>query len=229
MEKETLFLTIDQTLEAIRRDFVQYEPQMLLFAELLRLISDDQSAFKREPGEAGIWIRPPGGSHMRFLDGKSLVDYMCALIDRLKYRADPDLIADVAGRVFQTRVRQAGPGGFGIETGMERFVCRQCGRCCRDLDYHAEVTEQDVARWRARDRADILKWVGVTRHRDGRETYRIWVIPGTNRFAEPCPFLKKIPTRHAWICRIHEIKPLICRAYPVSKKHALMTDCSGFK
>lgn len=229
MEKDTLFLTIDQILDAIRRDFMQYEPQVLLFAEILRLINHDPSAFKREAGEDGIWIRLPGCHHMRFLQGTALVDYMCALIGRLKDRADPALMADLAGRVFQTRVRQAGPDGFGIETGMERFACRQCGRCCRDLDYHAEVTVEDVARWRTLDRADILKWVGVTRHRDGRETYRIWVVPGTNRFAEPCPFLKKIPTRHAWQCRIHEIKPLICRAYPVSKKHALMTGCSGFK
>ncbi len=229
MEKETLFLTIDQTLEAIRRDFKQYEPQVLLFAELLRLISDGQSAFKREPGEEGIWIRPPGGSHMRFLEGAALVDYMCTLIGKLKERADPALMADVAGRVFQTRVRRAGPDEFGIETGMERFACRQCGRCCRDLDYHAEVTAEDVARWRIQDRTDILKWVGVTRHRDGRQTYRIWVAPGTNRFAEPCPFLSKVATRNAWECRIHEVKPLICRAYPVSRKHALMTGCPGFK
>ena len=198
MEKETLFLNTDQLLEAMRRDFLQYEPQVLLFVEILRLIEEDSSTFKRDPGQEGIWIRAPGSSHMRWLEGPELVHHMGSILERLRSPDERGLLAQVAGRVFQTRVRPEGPDGFGIETGMERFACQQCGQCCRDLDYHAEVFAEDVDRWRALGRKDILDWVAVTRHGDGSETYQIWVTPGTNRFAAPCPFLKKVPTQNIW-------------------------------
>jgi uncharacterized membrane protein YhaH (DUF805 family) len=55
-----------------------------------------------------------------------------------------------------------------------------------------------------------------------------WVIPGTNEFAPSCPFLKRGGSPHQWICSIHDVKPDICRNYPVSRKHALMTGCPGF-
>ena len=233
MEKESIFLTIDQTLNAICRDFQQYEPQVILFAEILRLIGDDHRAFKREPGDAGIWVRTPDSSHMRRLEGGPLVQYLCSTVKSLKHRGDAELLATLASRVFQERCHPArhpgsGEPGLAIETGMERFACRQCGQCCRDLDYHAEVTDEDVARWRALGRDDILDWVGVTGRPDGGETYQIWVTPGANRFAAPCPFLRKVPTSNRWVCRIHDVKPRICRNYPVSRKHARMTGCPGF-
>jgi Fe-S-cluster containining protein len=52
--------------------------------------------------------------------------------------------------------------------------------------------------------------------------------PGTREFAEACPFLQQKPAENRWICRIHNVKPQICRNYPVSRKHAVMTGCSGF-
>jgi Fe-S-cluster containining protein len=233
MKKETIFLNVDQTLDAICRDFRQYEPQVILFAEALRLIEHGRATFKREPGQKGIWLKTSGSNRMRWLEGSDLVAYMCAAVERLKQRNNLDLLATVASRVFQDRCRPAQDTdtqdwGLDIETGMEQFVCRQCGQCCWNLDYHAELLAEDVARWRARGRSDILDWVGVTRHKDGRETYQIWVTPGTNRFASPCPFLYKVPTSNHWVCRIHEDKPQICCNYPVSRKHARMTGCPGF-
>ena len=78
-------------------------------------------------------------------------------------------------------------------------------------------------------RDDVLKWVGVYRNDRNRTVYRIWTIPGTRRLASVCPFLEHEPTENHWLCQIHEVKPTICRNYPVSRKHALMTGCPGFK
>ena len=83
--------------------------------------------------------------------------------------------------------------------------------------------------WEQTGRSDVLEWVGAFK-KDGRETvYRIWMKPGTRTFAETCPFLQKIPHENKWICRIHDVKPRICREYPVSRKHAIMTGCPGFE
>ncbi|OQY08333.1 MAG: hypothetical protein B6I22_00910 [Desulfobacteraceae bacterium 4572_123] len=49
-----------------------------------------------------------------------------------------------------------------------------------------------------------------------------------NMIHRSCPFLKKIPSENRRLCAIHDIKPAICRQYPVSRKHALITGCPGF-
>jgi Fe-S-cluster containining protein len=170
---------------------------------------------------------------MRWLDGPTLIDYMCGTVANTLWT--PNLLAAVCSRVFQNRAvvdkdPHTGSTGIRIRTGMEAFVCRQCGRCCRNLDYHNELTTADVDRWNALGRKDILDWVGVfTSEAGGQTTYRIWMTPGTRTLAEICPFLKKVPTENRWICSIHEVKPSICRNYPVSRKHGTMTGCPGFK
>jgi Fe-S-cluster containining protein len=40
-----------------------------------------------------------------------------------------------------------------------------------------------------------------------------------------CPWLRKLPNQDKYICRIHDLKPEHCRAYPKSRKHALKTGC----
>lgn len=230
--KETIYLTIDQALEAICIDFRQYDPQMLLFCEIIRLVSGGATTLKRKTHKDGAWIRVAGRRNMRWLDGPELVEYVCEVLASADL--NPELLASISSRVFRTRALPAvdpesGSEGIRIESGMETFHCRQCGHCCRSLDYRNEVTAEDVARWQAMGRTDILKWVGVF-ERDGREaTYRIWMIPGTRRLAAKCPFLEKKPSENRWGCRIHDVKPAICRHYPASRKHAIMTGCPGFK
>jgi Fe-S-cluster containining protein len=43
-----------------------------------------------------------------------------------------------------------------------------------------------------------------------------------------CPLLRKLPNQEKYICRIHDLKPEHCRAYPRSRKHAQKTGCKGF-
>ena len=232
LEKDSIFLTIEQAIEAVCLDFRQYEPQILLFSEIISVLSNGDFIARRETGKKGIWIRRIGEGKMRWLKGPQLIDSMCDILSDSK--ADPMLLAAVCARVFQTRALPekdptTGQTGIRVLTGMEDFACRQCGKCCQKLDYHNEVTADDVVYWEQTGRSDVLEWVGAFK-KDGRETvYRIWMKPGTRAFAETCPFLNKIPHENKWICRIHDVKPRICREYPVSRKHAIMTGCPGFE
>lgn len=231
MKKETLFLTIEETLRAIRIDFNQYDPQILLFAEIIGLISNDAVHIKREPGKNGAWINRQGHTNMQWLDGPDLIAFMCRAVSDATWSSN--LLAVICSRVFQTRATVAtnsdtGVKGILIETHMEDFNCRQCGNCCRSLDYHNEVKKEDVDRWKTLGRDDILKWVDTTIQAKDQTQYRVWVSPKTGKAADPCPFLIKEPSANIWRCNIHEFKPGICRQYPISRKHALMTGCPGF-
>lgn len=231
-QRETVFLTADQALRSIRRDLRQYDPQVMLLCQILRLISGGKTVVRRDPNRDGAWISTPARQNMRWLGGPELVETVCESLEDA--HTEPEMLASVCGRVFHARAYTAldpetGQVGIRVETGMDDFHCRQCGRCCRSLDYRKEVTAEDVARWRTLGRTDILDWVGIF-ERAGRETaYRIWMIPGTTKTAETCPFLHHVSEENRWICRIHDVKPAICRQYPFTRKHALMTGCPGFQ
>ena len=231
MEKESVFLTLDQAVAAVCIDFRQYAPQVMLFCEVLRLVSDDRTPIRPDIPKKGVWIKLAGRKSMRWLEGEALVAHLCETLRRT--RLSPEKLAAVCARVFQARAFAAvspetGEAGVRIETGMEAYSCRQCGQCCRFLDYHDAVTAADVARWQALGRSDILAWVGGYRREGGNPVYRIWVDPATGRLVETCPFLKHDAAGNRWVCRIHDVKPGICRQYPVSRKHARMTGCRGF-
>lgn len=232
VEKDSIFLTIEQAIAAVCLDFRQYEPQVLLFSEIINVLSKENIIAKREIGKNGIWISMAGQQKMCWMEGSELIESMCEIISNSK--PDPDVLAAVCSRVFQTRAfpeeyATNGQPGVRILTGMEDFTCRQCGKCCRTLDYHNEVTADDVTRWKQTGRSDIMNWVGVFQKDGQKAAYRIWIKPGTRTFAETCPFLKKKPHENRWICLIHDVKPQICRQYPVSRKHAIMTECPGFE
>ena len=187
---------------------------------------------KRDASKNGVWVNVPGKSAMRWLAGSELVAYMCELVE--KTDIPPELLASLCNRVFHTRSwttvdSQSGQIGIHVETGMEGFECRQCGYCCKPLEYRNELTAADVARWKQQNRIDILPWVGTSRRGKGEIVYRMWVNPDTLRFVEICPFIEERSPENRWVCTIHNTKPEICRHYPVSRKHALMTGCLGFE
>jgi Fe-S-cluster containining protein len=230
--RDSLFLSLPQALEAVRIDLRNYGPQVLLCAGILPLITEGQVTAKADGMQNGAWVSTPGRRHLRWLTGPALVETVCRAL--AEAHLGPECLAAICARVFQTRAVPhtdplTGSEGIQVETGMEGFACRQCGRCCQALDYHHEVTPGDMARWREMDRRDILEWVGVFEGSGRKPEYRLWTIPGTARPAEQCPFLHKYPTAPRWTCRIHDLKPTICRQYPFSRKHARMTGCQGFE
>ncbi len=230
--KKRLFLNPSQAVKAICTDFRQYDPQLMLFGEILRLISNDRIHLKRkrDPAKPGAWINSAGRLNMRWLNDRELVAYMCEALANAQLSLD--MLAAICARTFQTRayVKQSpknNRAGIYIETHMENFSCRQCGQCCRTLDYHNEALPKDIKFWQANNHDDILRWVGI--HKEASKTrYRIWVLPDTGQLAPQCPFLKKHADQNHWFCNIHDVKPTICRNYPVSRKHGLMTGCRGF-
>lgn len=231
MKPETLFLTADQALEAVCIDFRGYRPQPMVFSEVLRDLAGDPAACRREPGREGLWIAEKRPGPMRWLEGQPLVAHVCRTLREA--RPAPDQLAEICRRVFQVPCRpghhpESGQSGIRVQADMQGFDCRQCGRCCRSLAYRDSLTAADVARFLAAGREDVLAWVGVVRSGNGPARYRVWMTPGTNRFAPVCPFLKRGSTNHRWVCAIHEIKPNFCRHYPLSRKHAAMTGCPGF-
>lgn len=226
-----VFLTPAQAVQAVCKDFQQYAPQLMLFSEILPIITDNQYHLKREPHRNGAWINTGAHGRMRWIEGPDLVEHMCDAMASATLTIDK--LATICARVFQSRVttgtsKGSDQVGLYIETGMAGFQCRQCGRCCRTLDYHNEITPEDVQRWRDLGRKEILDWVGVNKVK-GQPTYRIWIHPASGKLASPCPFLKVHSSSNRVSCRIHESKPAICRSYPMSRKHGLMTGCPGFK
>jgi len=230
-EKETIFLSPRQALDAVCMDFRRYEPQAMLFSEILRVISNGNAVIKQDREKEGRWVAAGPGSKVVWVDGPALSECVCRALNEQKLELD--VIVSVCARVFQTRAflgkdPDSGQAGIHIETGMEGFSCRQCGNCCKFLDYHDALTAADMKLWERMGRKDILDYVRGGYKHIGEPRYRIWVDPETGKIVDQCPFLKDPPDENHWICRIHDVKPRICREYPVSRKHGIMTGCPGF-
>ena len=114
---------------------------------------------------------------------------------------------------------------------MDSFNCKQCGHCCLNLSgaFSTSVPEEDIRLWEAEGREDILEWVVPIPIGDGQMTYDIWFSPTTGEEVSRCPWLRKLPNKDKYICRIHDVKPTHCRNYPHSREHAEKTGCVGFE
>jgi len=230
-DREKLFLSRDQALEAMVRDFGQYPSQVNLLVSLVPMVYGENAYLVRDSNSPQLWLKIPGRKKPFPVDEDQLVQ---RLIEHLTAAAPTDeQLARICRRVFQTPVTAAGKGnqtrtsGVWIETGMEGFTCLQCGRCCRQLDYRDGCSLEDYQRWREQRRDDILRWVGTVMKAGTVIACRIWMVPGTNRFADGCPWLKRGDRPNRYVCKIHDVRPSICRQYPGSRKHARMTGCLG--
>nr|WP_319397012.1 YkgJ family cysteine cluster protein [uncultured Desulfobacter sp.] len=172
----------------------------------------------------GLWIK--SDSNEQFYYGVDLVDIF---IDLLNSKPS-EIIAQIYSKIERVNAKVARHPktdniGILIETGMEKFKCIQCGHCCIDLPDAIEtsVPDSDVLRWERENRYDILDWVVPFAGLND-----IWIDPKTGEPVDRCPWLKKLPKKNIYICRIHETKPEHCRNFPKSKRHALDNDCKGF-
>jgi Fe-S-cluster containining protein len=82
--------------------------------------------------------------------------------------------------------------------------------------------------WKRNECLNILEWVNPIDVGNGKYIYDIWFNPDTGEEVERCPWLRKLPRQDKYICRIHDVKPKMCRQYPKSKRHAKETSCRGF-
>lgn len=83
--------------------------------------------------------------------------------------------------------------------------CLACGICCELYGGTLAAAPDDLERWRAEGRDDLLGHVSP----EGE----LWIDPATGRRLEGCPFLVK-RDQESSVCGIHETKPRICREYP---------------
>ena len=116
-----------------------------------------------------------------------------------------------------------------IDVPPKDFVCKQCGNCCLNLldAYSTYAHPKDIELWKKLGRDDILAWVVII-PTAGSPVYDLWTSPITGEDVERCPWLRKLPNKNKYLCRIREVKPNHCRQYPRSKKHGKDTGCKGF-
>lgn len=231
-QKDSIFLDREELLAAIRDDFRQYGPQLPLFLELCHVVFGPDAVVVRDRHGDGVWLELPGMIRRHRLDPVALGRRICEELERSE--TAPETLAAVARRVFRAPARperdpETGRYGIRLETGMEGFACRQCGACCQRLGHRIDCGPEDVSRWEALGRGDVLEWVKVRRTGDGDVSVSAWIHPGTSRYAERCPWLEKAAVSGRRRCRIHDVKPAVCRDYPGSRKHAVMTGCIGFE
>ncbi|WP_372683150.1 YkgJ family cysteine cluster protein [Desulfosarcina sp.] len=229
--RERLFLTTDEALDAVRGDFAQYNSQLNLISVIWPMVFGDGAYVRQNAGRRSVWAKVSADSK---LTPSSEHDLKQRILDRLvRLTPGPKQLARICSRVFGAHVtaglgpEPGGSPGIWIDTKMNDFVCTQCGHCCLTLDYHDGCSVRDHQRWQDRGRADILDWVGVVRRHGEVTACRIWVVPGTNAFAETCPWLARPIGLNRYVCTIHDVRPTICRQYPGTRKHARMTGCGG--
>jgi Fe-S-cluster containining protein len=229
-EKENIFLTQHQAIDAIQIDFKQYGSQFDLFQELCPIITDNKSFVTKESSNSCVLITHGRKSKMRQMHVRELGDY---LIQILRDKSNPlSVISHICSKVFQAKSWIA-PNpvnetvGIWLETEMAHFKCRQCGNCCRHLKYHNDCSEKDYIRWEALGRKDILEKVIVIESDNENIRYKIWIKPDSNRLYPKCPWLIPPDLKNRYACRIQGVKPEYCRQYPLTRKHAMMTGCMG--
>lgn len=228
--KESIFLTPKQVLDAIRIDFNQYDTQFDLFQELCPIITDNRTIVTREGRNDCVLITRGKKSKARRITDQELGDYLFSALSTKDYTLR--VMAEICRKVFRTkswpgRDSAGGNEGIWIETEMALFECRQCGNCCRNLEYHNDCTEDDYQRWVDLGREDILEKVMVIDAGNGTVEYRIWKKPGSRRLYKKCPWLVPAAAKGRFECAIQDVKPEYCRQYPLTRKHAAMTGCEG--
>ncbi len=218
---------MDQATDAVAADFGQYGPQPKLFRELGFLILRDDYKIEIFNGVERALIRRNSGHPFEPVDDTALSFYLIHVLETEK--KDAACMARICAQVFQTSVRPGvvqGESGVWVESHMNGFVCKRCGNCCRRLGN--ECTREDRQLWENLGRSDILSWVEEEQLDDGEVQYRIWIDPATGKPAESCPFIAQLSGKDTFCCTIQASKPMVCREYPFTKKHAQHTGCLGF-
>ena len=172
----------------------------------------------------GLWIKSHGRE--KFYYGNDLVEFFLDLLSSKPAETVSEVYSEIQSvKASVAKHSRTGVTGLLIETEMEKFKCLQCGHCCLNLSdaYQTSVPDSDVKRWKRKQRFDILEWVdsfgGIN---------DIWISPQTGEAVNRCPWLRKLPKKSKYICRIHGTKPEHCRNFPKSKRHALDNGCKGF-
>ena len=98
-------------------------------------------------------------------------------------------------------------------------ACTGCGKCCVKYGAGAGLgcaTDNDIARLSVRP--DISVYIHPS-------LGDLWISPVTGEETARCPWLRKLPGRQLYKCRIHDVRPDICRDYPVNIQQMIEDEC----
>ena len=105
----------------------------------------------------------------------------------------------------------------GYTEGMQ--ACNQCGKCCleyRGGSWLGSASDQDKLFWQVL-RPDVLEYLG--------QESEFWVSPVTGKKMGRCPWLRKLPNQDKYNCRIHGLRPEVCRNFPMDIEQMIQVDC----
>jgi len=209
-ERHKKFLNLEEAAAEIVKDLSSSEPEQIkLFADIYVLLVGGKAGPGKHKESSdfieqfGIWYQADKDQKKVFYNWHRFRELLAG--EFLKAKPDTTDIAKIYSRVMWVNsysgTNEHGEDGIWVETEMEKFKCVQCGNCC---DWVSFLLEDD------RTLADL------------------WISPRTGEEVTRCPWLRKLPKKDKYKCRIHETKPAHCKNYPKSKKHALTTGCKGF-
>ena len=112
------------------------------------------------------------------------------------------------------------------------FKCQQCGKCCISYYDVSEITftDQDYQRFIGSDQPNILEYIESIPIGNGQFIHDGWFTPKTGMEVDRCPWLRKLPNKNKYKCKIYELRPDVCRAYPQirQKKDAIKNEWVGW-
>ena len=102
--------------------------------------------------------------------------------------------------------------------------CTQCGRCCTNPGFMGsmQATADDLEMWRTAGRWDVLEWCWVIDDDVGGD---LWISPVTGIEASRCPFVRKRRGQDKYDCTIYDVRPEVCRNYPLAIGHMQSIGC----
>ncbi|MFC1688955.1 YkgJ family cysteine cluster protein [Pseudomonadota bacterium] len=98
-------------------------------------------------------------------------------------------------------------------------ACNQCGKCCLEYkggSWLGSASDQDKLFWQVL-RPDVLEYLG--------QESEFWFSPVTGKKLGRCPWLRKLPNQDKYNCRIHELRPEVCRNFPVDIEQMIQVNC----
>ena len=226
-QDSAIFLTLPQAVDALAADFVQYGSQPSMFHGIGPLILGGDFTTRMVKGSQRAWVRRKQGCPHEPVEDAALGFYLIHMLETGSTNAQD--MAKICRLAFETPVRPGkyrGESGIWVDGQMAGFACKRCGGCCRRLGN--TCTLEDVRLWEDRGREDILAWIQQEHPGGGRIQYRAWVDPQTGDLTESCPFLGEQSGTEMFSCTIQDVKPLSCREFPFTRKHARYTGCPGF-
>lgn len=228
--KDIKFLTKSEAINEICDDFKYHPEQYDLIAKVYSFLTNNKAWIgeKKCPpfgiNYEGIWIQTKNSEDNIFhtfhdFDDLLIKSFADNPIDNERLCKLYIMVLEV--NAYTGKNPEKDIDGIYVETEMEKFKCKQCGRCCLSLidAYCTNADNEDLKRWEKENRYDILSHI---------QTGELWFNPKTGEELGRCPWLIKLPKQDRYICKIYETKPSHCRAYPKYKKQALQNGCKGF-